>query len=304
MGALSAAFDRQTHVVRGYLWAFGATLSFTLVEAFAKAASRAGIGTLQITFFRCAVGTLVVVPFLVAAGRTALRANWIMGHVVRTIAGYSSMVCSFYAIAHLEFAEAVALGYTRPLFLVVLAVIFLGETVRWRRWAAIAVGFVGVLVTARPGMGTASLATFVAIFGAISVAVVGVIIKQLSTTERPEAVIFYFGIFASIVSLPPAIAVWQPMDPLIFVLLVLIGAVGSLGQYCVIRAYRLVEATSVEPIDYVKLVFATAIGFVFFAEWPDIWVFAGAAIIIASTLYITRREARLAREAARRTGAG
>ncbi len=304
MSALSAAFDRQTHVVRGYLWAFGATLSFTAVEVFVKIASRAGIDILQIAFFRCAIGTLVVVPFLVTAGRAALRVNWILGHVGRTVAGYGSMVCGFYAIAHLELAEAVALSYTRPLFLVVLAVIFLGETVRWRRWTAIAIGFAGVIVTARPGMGAASFATYVAIFGAICVAVVGVFIKKLSDTERPEAVIFYFGIFTTLVSLPPAIAAWQPMEPLVFVLLLLVGAIGSVGQYCLIRAYRLVEATSIEPIDYVKLVFATAIGFALFGEWPDIWVFAGAAIIIASTLYITRREARIAREAARRTEAG
>lgn len=295
MAGLLAALARQNHVVRGYLWAFGATLCFTTVEAFAKAASRAGIDPIQVTFFRCAFGTLVIIPFVVAAGRAALRINWILGHVGRTVAGYLSMLSSFYALAHLEFAEAVALSYTRPLFLVVLAVMFLGETVRWRRWTAIAIGFVGVIVTARPGVGTVSFATLVAIFGAICVAIVGVFIKQLSTTERPESVILFFGTFTTLVSLPPALAVWQPMDAPVFTMLVLVGALGSLGQFCVIRAYRLVEATSIEPIDYVKLVFATLIGFAFFGEWPDLWVFAGAAIIIGSTLYITRREARLAR---------
>jgi drug/metabolite transporter (DMT)-like permease len=92
--------------------------------------------------------------------------------------------------------------------------------------------------------------------------------------------------------------VWQPLDLASLALLCVVGVLGTVGQYFVIRAYRLVEATQIEPIDYIKLLIATAIGFVGFGEWPDVWVFVGAGIIIASTLYITRREARLARQGA------
>jgi uncharacterized membrane protein len=122
---------------------------------------------------------------------------------------------------------------------------------------------------------------------------VGVLVKQLSATERPEAIIFYFGVLSSLLALPPALAVWQPLDAVSLAALCVIGVVGTTGQYFVIRAYRLVEATQIEPIDYIKLLIATAIGFVGFGEWPDVWVFVGAGIIIAATLYITRREARL-----------
>ncbi len=298
MQALRRAFGSQSEVMRGYIWALAATLCFTSVETMAKTLGRLGIDPFQITFFRCLVGGLCVVPFMIRAGSAALKTNRVLGHIGRTFFGCASVALGFYALTHLEFAEAVALSYTRPLFLVVLAVMFLGETVRWRRWLAIAVGFVGIVVMLRPEAGAFTLAHGLAILGAFCVASVGVLVKQLSATERPEAIIFYFGVLSSILALPPALAVWQPLDLLSIALLCAVGVIGTIGQYFIIRAYRLVEATQIEPIDYIKLLIATAIGFVGFGEWPDVWVFVGAGIIIASTLYITRREARLAREGA------
>jgi drug/metabolite transporter (DMT)-like permease len=296
--ALRGALRGQSDVVRGYLWALAATLCFTIVETTAKALGRSGIDPFQITFFRCFVGGICVVPFMIRAGSGALRTNRVLGHAGRTFFGCASVALGFYAITHLEFAEAVALSYTRPLFLVVLAVLFLGETVRWRRWIATAIGFVGIIVMLRPEAGAFTLAHALAILAAFCVAVVGVLVKQLSATERPEAIIFYFGVLSSLLALPPALAVWRPLDAVSLAALCVIGVVGTTGQYFVIRAYRLVEATQIEPIDYIKLLIATAIGFVGFGEWPDVWVFVGAGIIIAATLYITRREARLARQGA------
>lgn len=293
--ALHRRLRGQSDTVRGYLWALAATLAFTVVETLAKVVGRIGVDPLQTGFFRCLIGGLCVVPFMVRSGTLALRTNRPLGHFGRTFFGFASVVLGFYALAHLELAEAVALSYTRPLFLVVLAVLFLGEHVRWRRWLATAAGFVGVVVILRPEAGTFTLAHGMAILNAFCVAVVGVLVKKLAATERPEAIIFYFAVLSSLLALPPALAVWRPLDPGTLALLCVVGVMGTLGQYFVIRAYRLVEATQVEPIDYIKLLIATAIGFIGFGEWPDVWVFVGAGIIIGATLYITRREARLAR---------
>jgi drug/metabolite transporter (DMT)-like permease len=235
---------------------------------------------------------------MIRGGRGSLRTGRVLGHLGRTFFGCASVVLGFYALTHLEYAEAVALSYTRPLFLVVLAVLFLGETVRWRRWIATAIGFVGIIVMLRPEAGAFTAAHALAILGAFCVAVVGVLVKQLSATERPEAIIFYFGVLSSLLALPPALMVWQPLGLASLALLCLVGVLGTLGQYFVIRTYRLIEATQAEPVDYIKLLIATAIGFVGFGEWPDVWVFVGAFIIITATLYITRREARLARQGA------
>jgi drug/metabolite transporter (DMT)-like permease len=205
------------------------------------------------------------------------------------------MAFGFYAVTHIDFAKAVAIGYTRSLFLVALAVLFLGEMVRWRRWSATAVGFLGMLVMVRPGFTEIGPGELAAIASAICVAFTGVALKKLSATDPPESIIFWYTVATTIISLPLALAVWRPLDAPLWIAVTLMGMLGSFGQYCVLRAYRLVEATQIEPIDYVRLVLATAIGFFFFAELPDRYTFIGAAIIVASTLYIMRREAKLRR---------
>lgn len=279
--------------VRGALWALAASLIFACVEAMAKLAGRE-LDPLQIAFFRCVFGGLFVLPLtLRAAGAGTLRTKRFLGHVGRTAAGVCSIVLGFIAVTNMNLADAVAISFTRPMFLIVLAVLFLGERVRWRRWTAIAVGFVGVIVMVRPGGGEFGWPALAALAGAMSVACVVVLLKQLVATERPETIIFYFTTMSSLMTLIPALLVWRWPPPWVWAIVVAIGAFGSFGQYCSIRAYRLIEATQADPIDYSRLIFATVISVVLFADWPDIWSFVGAAIIIASTLYITRREASL-----------
>jgi drug/metabolite transporter (DMT)-like permease len=120
-------------------------------------------------------------------------------------------------------------------------------------------------------------------------------LKRLSTTERPETIIFYFTVISSLMALGPALYVWRTPSWTDMAIMVLLGALGSLGQYQSIRAYRIAEATAVDPVDYARLLIATGFGLSLFSELPDLWTVAGALIIIASTLYITRREARLGR---------
>jgi drug/metabolite transporter (DMT)-like permease len=198
-------------------------------------------------------------------------------------------------VTHLPLADATALSFTRPLFMIVLAVLFLGEQVRWRRWSATGIGFLGVLVMARPGDGGFDFAAGVAVAATLFVAGVGVMLKRLAATERPETIIFYFTIISSLLSLGPALYVWRPPGWADVAVMAVLGGLGSLGQYLTIRAYRIAEATAVDPVDYARLLLATAFGFALFGELPDSWTLLGALIIVGSTLYITRREARLGR---------
>ncbi|MBI3452342.1 MAG: DMT family transporter [Rhodospirillales bacterium] len=288
--------------VRGSLWMLLATGVFSAMEATIKAlgqgyAGGEGLHAFQIAFFRCIFGGLAILPFLLRNGRRAFYTKRIGGHLGRSAAGYAAMALSFYALTHLPLADATALSFTRPLFMVPLAVLFLAEAVRWRRWTATAVGFIGVLVMARPGAGTFEIAAGAAIVSAFFVAVVGVTIKKLAETEQPGAIIFYFGVFSSILAVGPALWVWRPPSPIEFLALALLGAAGSVAQYCTIRAYRIAEATAVDPMDYARLLFAALFGFMLFAELPNRWTLLGAAIIIASAFYIARREAQLRRDA-------
>lgn len=172
---------------------------------------------------------------------------------------------------------------------------FLGEVVRLRRWSATALGFVGVIVMMRPG-GEIALATWVAVFGALLVAVVTIMIKKLLTTERPEILLLYFGVISSLVALGPALMVWRTPTLTELGFLMAIGTLGAAGQYCMIRGYRIGEATALLPFDYTRLIFAGVIGFLWFAEVPDVWTITGALIVVGATLYIGIREARLGKK--------
>lgn len=284
--------------VRGALWMLMGTVIWASNDVVVKTLGRT-IDPFQIAFFRCFFGGLTIIPFLLASsGVLALRTRRLGGHIVRAAAGYLSMALAWYAIVRLPLADATALSFSRPLFMVVLAVLFLHEIVRWRRWTATAVGFVGVLVMARPGLGEVNLGLAAAIGGAFCVAVVSVMIKSLAATERPTTIIFYFGVLSSLMALGPALWVWRTPTLVEFLLLIAIGAFGSLGQYFTIRAFRIAEATAVDPFDYTRLLLATLFGFLFFAEIPDIFTLIGAVIIVGSTFYIARREASLRREEA------
>jgi drug/metabolite transporter (DMT)-like permease len=279
---------------RGALWMLGAVSAFAAMDALIKWVGQT-LDPLQIAFFRCIFGGVFVLPFALRHGPQAVRTHRWGGHLGRALIGYTAMVLGFYAVTHLPLADATALSFTRPLFMIVLAVLFLGEQVRWRRWSATGIGFLGVLVMARPGHGGFDHAALVAIAATLFVAGVGVMLKRLSATERPETIIFYFTITSSLMALGPALYVWRPPGWIDVALMAVMGALGSLGQYLSIRAYRIAEATAVDPVDYARLLLATGFGFAVFGELPDAWTLLGALIIVGSTLYITRREARIRR---------
>ena len=214
-------------------------------------------------------------------------------HLARALAGSFAMMCGFYALTHLPLATATAITFSRPFFLIVLAVLFLGEPVRWRRWSATAVGFAGVIVMLRPGAGEFDPAMLVAIGQAFAASMVVVFLKRMPPGERHLTVLFYTAAYTTVFTLGPALWVWHEVTGPVLVMAILLGAIGVTSQAAIVRAYRIAEATAVAPFDYARLLFATLFGIVLFTEFPDIWTILGAGIIVASTVYIARREARL-----------
>jgi drug/metabolite transporter (DMT)-like permease len=283
--------------VRGALWMLLAGAVFTAQGALVKLLGMR-LDSFQIAFFRCAIGVLTIAPFIVGPyltqGATALFMTgrpWM--HLARALAGVGGLFCGFYAVTHMPLADATAISFTKPLFMIVLAVLFLGEQVRWRRWTATAVGFAGVLIIMRPGTQSFQPAALVALLGSFLVADVIVLVKKLSATERNVTILFYFAVITAIVAAVPALFVWQTPTRYELGLLVLVGIAATLGQACSLRAYRAGEATAVVPFDYARLVFAAAYGYLFFAEVPDMWTWIGAAVLVASTLYIALRDIRV-----------
>jgi drug/metabolite transporter (DMT)-like permease len=297
-GRLQARWLALPVSVRGPLWMMAAGALFAAMTLLVKILA-GQLNSFEIAFFRAAFGLASVLPFALAAGRAAFVTRRPFTHLARGLVGAVAMSATFYSIAHLPLAEATALSFTRPLFVVLLAAAFLGEPVRIRRLAATAVGFLGVLIMLRPqrwftGEGI-ELAAVAGLGGAALVAVVIVFVKKLIRTERPVTLLFYFGLISTLGALVPALPDWVwPSWTQLFWLLVM-GAVGASAQSLIIRAYMVADATVVSPFDYIRLVFAAIFGFAFFGEVPGSWMLAGAGVIIAATVYIAHREARLGR---------
>ncbi|WP_421708328.1 DMT family transporter [Algihabitans sp.] len=284
--------------LEGALWMLASALVFTANGVLVKALAETGMSFFQIALARAGFALIAILPFVYLAGRKALRTAYPGTHLVRAICGAGAMLSGFYALSRLPLADVTAIGFTTPLFATVLAIFLLGEAVRWRRWTATLVGFGGVLIMLRPdallaGQGIA-LDGFLAALGmALGIAVAVIMVKRLPKSEHQSVMLLWFCLASIALAAGPAVMAWQDPTPEQWLMLAGVGVIGVSGQSLIIRAYRAGEASFVAPFDYSKILFAMAFGFLFFAEVPGSWTLAGAAVIVASTLYIARRETKL-----------
>ena len=278
--------------LQGALWLLLSCLGFSVMATFVKFAARE-VSPFEITFFRCFFGLLVLAPAIAWHGIGALRTKHLGMHAWRGILGATAMGCAYFGLSRMPLATYNALSFSKPLFAVILAVIILRETVRWRRWAATIVGLLGVMIMMRPGTEAFDPNGLFALGDALSIAILITVLKKLPAYERPLAMLFYFGLVSSPIALLLALPHWSWPSGTTWLMLAAIGAIGALSQYWWILAFRTGEASAVAPFDYSRLLFSAVMGFAFFAEVPDGWTMAGAALIVASTIYIARREAQL-----------
>lgn len=247
----------------------------------------------EIAFFRNLFGLLFTLPLLLRHGTGILHTRKLPLYLLRCAIGTVGMLSGFWAIVHLPLAQAVAISYSTPLFVTIGAVWFLGETVRARRWAAVLVGFVGVVVLMHPGPGNFSAASLVALLAAVMSASVAVSIKFLTRTEKPDAIVIYTTLLWVPMSLLPALFVWQWPTGITWLWLVLAGLFGTVAHMCWTRALQLGDASMLTPISFLQVLVVGLFGWWLFGERVDAWTFAGAGIIFASILYIAHRETRL-----------
>ena len=289
---LAARWTALPANVRAAVWVLVAAVGFSAMGALVKLLS-SRLDSFQLVFFRSLAGFMVMVPIALYTGRHVWRTRHLRLHLARGAAGIIAVTCGFYALAHLPLATAIAITFTKPLFVIVLAVLFLGESVRWRRWSATAVGFVGVLIMLRPGAGTFEPAMLVALMQALAIAAAVTLVKKLPMSESNLTVLLYFAVFSTIGTLGPALWVWQTPTWTEAGIALTMGLLGVGAQAAIVKGFRIGEATAAAPFDYSRLLFATLFGFVLFSEVPDTWTVLGAGVVVASTIYIARREARV-----------
>ncbi len=278
--------------VRGALWLLLSAALFTVMAVLAKTLG-GRLDSFQVAFFRLIFGLLVILPWLIRGGVASIKTHYPVLQLVRGVVGSSAMLCGFYAMIHLPLADALAYNFTKALFVVPLAYFMLSEPAGPRRIGAVLVGFVGVLVMLRPTV-EIDPAALVALGGALLVALATMLVKIVAN-DKPVTLMFYTGVVGTCVAAIPTYLVWQ--DPTWFELglLMLMGAAGAGAHNCFIRGYREGEASAIVPFDYSRLVFAGIAGFVIFGDVPDWLTIVGAVVIVATTLYIARREAQEAR---------
>lgn len=278
---------------RGALWMLASACCFTAMAILLKLLNQAHYPESQMIFFRCAAGIVAIVPFVARAGVGALKVNrpWVVFR--RCLFSTLGFFASFYAFAHLPLADAQAISFSRVLFITVLAVWLLNEQVGMRRWAAVGIGFVGVLIMLRPtGDTPPNIATLAALASAFLFGVTIVTVKDLTRDHSSLTLVAYTNIFTTVVGLPFAFLAWIQPNFTDLLLFLGMGFAGVGAQSCYVRALSSADASLMGLIDYVRLPLAIFFGWLIFNERPDHLMLLGAAIIIGSTVYITWREAR------------
>ncbi|MGY6695819.1 MAG: DMT family transporter [Roseinatronobacter sp.] len=248
---------------------------------------------IQIVFLRnlFAVPMIAVVIFAVF-GAARLRTRHLRLHALRGLVMVAGATFYFTALIYLPLAEATALVFSAPIFITALSVPLLGEHVGWRRWGAVLLGFVGVLVIVRPGSAAFQLAALLPVGTALCYAVFMISARWIDRTENLWTMMLFAMLFPALYAAPVAVAVWQPVQFADLGLFIAIAVCGSLGLALIGQAFRMAPAAIVAPFDYSALIWATGLGWLIWGDIPVFGTVLGAAIIVASGIIIILREAR------------
>ena len=274
--------------VRGMLWMLGAAASLTLVSAVTKELGRT-LPISEMVFFRMGFGIFFLVPWMGKVGLAGVATNRLGLHLARALSGLLGLVLYVYAVNNMLLANATALGFSTPLWMIVVSFWWLRERVGIRRGGATVLGFVGVLIIARPDLAI-DPAAGAALGSAFIICIAMILVKRLSTTEPAVRIVFYLSVFGVLFSAIPTVFQWVTPSAWELAMLFSTGLGGSVGLYCQARAYGVGDPTVVAPVDFTRLVLACVLGSLFFGELPDMWAFVGMSVILLSVFYISRRE--------------
>jgi drug/metabolite transporter (DMT)-like permease len=297
----SVLIDRLPPILRGTVYALLATFFFSVMSIFIRLASEDDLHPTVIVFFRNALALTLMMPWLMRAGLGAMRTDRIGMLCFRSLLGLIGMTCGFWAVTLIPIAQATALSFTSPIFATIGAALILRETVRLRRWTAVIVGFLGAMIVVIgngggiSGLALLELGVVLALMNAFIMAVNKLVLKSLTRTEQPEAIITYMVLLLTPLSLIPAIFFWEWPSLIGFVWLGGLALAGTVGHLCITRAFKATEVTVVLPFDFARLPISAFLALLIFSQVPTIWTVIGGLVIFAASFYIARREAQLAK---------
>jgi drug/metabolite transporter (DMT)-like permease len=251
----------------------------------------------QVVFLRNFFSLILILPLVFTLSKKALVDTPFKFHIVRSLNGVLAMTVWFYVIARMPLADSTAISFTTPLFATLGAVLFLKEKVHFRRWAAICMGFSGVLLMMQPSGDGGYIMGLLGLLSAVLMAISTLLIKSLSKTESARVMLLYMGLFMTPLSFPLAWAHWQPMTTEQLWLSLAMGAVAALAHLFLNKAFALAEVSALQPFDFIRLPIAAMFGYMLFAEIPTLETLLGALIIAGSSIYIAYRESKVKKSA-------
>jgi drug/metabolite transporter (DMT)-like permease len=289
--SLKDAWDRLSPNVRGVCFCVIGGFLLIVMASLVKHLGQ-NLPALQVLFIRSLAGLIMILPLIWRLGFGILRSQRPGLHMIRGLVGFLGNVCFFYALINMTIADTVTIQFSRPLIMVIMAALFLGEAVGYRRAVATVIGFTGIMMITRPfGEGFEPWA-FVAFGGAFFGSLVVVAVKLLSRTESTPVIMFYYAFYTTLFSLIPALFIWQAPSPAEWGLLFLAGTLSIVGQGMFTHGVGLGETSFVMPFDYLRIVYSFILGMIWFAEMPGFWSFGGAAVIVSASIYLLRTEQR------------
>jgi drug/metabolite transporter (DMT)-like permease len=278
--------------VRGMLWMVAGGLCFSFLNTLARVLSQQ-LDVYQAQFLRYLLGLIVMLPLVWRQGLQAYRPVNVAGQFWRGAVHTLGLILWFTALPRIPLADMTAIGFTGPIFIMIGAAWFLGEPMRRDRWVAALIGFAGVLVVVLPKMtGAGGWYNLVMLASSPVFAASFLITKALTRYEKPGVIVLWQALTVTVLSLPMALPHWQQPSAAQWAGFAITGVLGSLGHYCLTRAFHTADISATQSLRFLDLVWASLLGWLVFADVPSSSTWAGALVILLSTVWIARRESR------------
>jgi len=291
-----STMKNRSLAVQGVLWMLASCGFIAALSVLGRYAALQGVPPMQIVFLRILFALLTMMPLLAWQGRSLLSTSQWPVYFTRVTISLVAMTSWFFALATEPVGKVTAIGFMAPLFATVLAIIFLGEVVRVRRWLATLTGFAGALIILRPGIVEFTHGTLLTLVSAFFMGISALYIKRLTKGDRPEKVVFITTMLMTPITLVPALIVWQWPQQNAWLALLAMGPVATLGHVFLTRAFAAADASLIVSLDFVRLPFAVSFAYALFGETIDMWTWIGAGVICAASIYIAHRESIVARK--------
>ncbi len=285
---LRTAYSRMPSDLAASLLMILALVTFTVTGVFMRLAAET-LPVLEILFLRQLMALAIMAPLFWSHRGQILHPDGLRLHAMRGLAAVVSMICGNAAVVHIPFADVTAIQMSEVLFITALAAVFLGEKVGWRRWSATAVGFTGVIVMIRPFSGAVELFALVALFGSVFGAISVATLRFGSRLDTAETVIFYQSIIVMLCTAPFALWVWVPPSPAILGVVACMSVLLAVGTWLFTTAFRTGNASSIAPLQYLRLLMMAAVGYWLYDETPSLETTLGAALVVGAAIYTLHR---------------